>query len=105
MSTTDDWSHAEIVRGLKTLTRAVEDMSKRLDEKFLPREVHRLRVEHVDERLDEMGKAITDLQADQERHRREHAKTLSSWVQPIIVGAIVAGITVVLANWLGVAPS
>ena len=97
--TGDDWSHPEIVRNLKALTEAVRDLAadvKSLHDRFVPREEHNLRASHVDERLHSLALRVVDVEADLERHRREHAQAWSSWVTPIATGVLVAVVAALL---------
>src|SRR4051812_29394035 len=112
----DDWSHPEIVRNIKSLTRAVNDLVRNLDTKYVSREVYELRSKQTEARLNEMGVAHADLAADVERHHRDHEQTAekalelaraaakevntawTSYVAPMVSGALVAVITYLLTR-------
>lgn len=120
--TDDDWSHPEIVRNLKALTDAVRELVTKvaaLDDKFVTRREQELRDQHVDQMLDGLGRALVDVEADQERHHRDHEKAADkalelaraaahevsrswqAWLIPGVTGAGVAVFAVIVSKLVG----
>jgi hypothetical protein len=68
------WGQGEIVRSINRLTAAVgrvESKVEGLHSEFVPRELHNAELGHMTTRINELGRDLTDLRADQTRRVRE----------------------------------
>lgn len=91
----DDWTTAEIVRALSTLTDAVNQLTtevKGLDSRYVPREVIESQSRTADLRLDEVARDVAELKEGRRWLVRTAASALVGMgVEALVLAYVLVG--------------